>query len=70
MIIMLGAAALAAAQPAAVPESPGPMPQHEMHGQAGQHPSAMHEGCCHDCCKDMAGKHEGHEADHSGHSGR
>lgn len=70
MIIMLSSAALAAAQPAALPASASPMPRHEMHGQADQHPSGLHKDCCHDCCKDMAREDEGHEADHSGHSGQ
>lgn len=68
MIIVISAV-LAAAQPAAVPAPASPM-QHEMHGQAGQPPSGMHKDCCHDCCKDMADKDEGHEAGHSGHNGQ
>jgi hypothetical protein len=68
MIIMLASAALAAAQPAA-PASNSPMPQHEMHGQMARH-SSDGKDCCHDCCKDMAAKHEGHDSNHMDHGAR
>ena len=61
-MIILMTAALAAAQP--VPATAGnEMPaQHMAMGEAMQHEQMK---CC-DCCKDMAGKHEGH-AEHEGH---
>jgi hypothetical protein len=67
MITLIAAAALAAQPaPAANPHS-----QHgSMRMTAGQHEQhdGMKKDCCKDCCKDMAAKHEGHGAEHTGHS--
>lgn len=59
-MIVLMTAALAAAQPTPAPseQRSNPMAQAQ--------PKKM--DCC-DCCKDMAGKHEGHAA-HEGHQAR
>jgi|tagenome__1003787_1003787.scaffolds.fasta_scaffold9309454_1 hypothetical protein len=74
MMMLMTAAALAAAQPAS-PAPAGPMTQHDMSMQMDH--DADHKGmdCCKHCCKDMAGKHEGHGAEqrgggHAGHSTR
>jgi hypothetical protein len=40
-----------------------------MRGDMGDHAAGM-EDCCKDCCKHMATKHEGHDAEHVGHSGQ
>ncbi|MEO8453907.1 MAG: hypothetical protein ABI454_01995 [Sphingomicrobium sp.] len=59
-MMILIAAALVAAQPAAAPaHAQGQMPMMQM-GQSGEH-KAM--DCCKDCCKDMAKMHEGHDAE-------
>ena len=69
MITLIAAAALAAQPaPAANPHAqhstmPMSAAQHEQH-------EGMKKDCCKDCCKDMATKHEGHEAEHAGHSDR
>ena len=44
-----------------------PAPPANPHGQAQQH-EAMKGDCCKDCCKHMADKHGGHDAEHGGHS--
>ena len=61
-MIILMTAALAAAQPMPAPQGDAMPPQHMGMAQGGKH---EHMKCC-DCCKDMAGKHEGH-AEHEGH---
>ena len=62
MITLIAAAVLAAQAPVASAPA-DPMAQHAQHQQG-------HEGmdCCKECCKHMAGKHEGHDAEHGGHA--
>jgi hypothetical protein len=64
IMLILMTAALAAAQPAAAPPADADPHAHHM-AQPGMH---AQKDCC-DCCKDMAGKHEGH-AEHDGHAGQ
>lgn len=64
-MIILMTAALAAAQPVPATAGNDMAAQHMAMGQAGQHEQMK---CC-DCCKDMAGKHEGH-AGHDGPTGQ
>ena len=68
MMILIAAAAVAAAQPAPAPAAP--MAGHHEQMQMGHDADHKDMDCCKGCCKDMAGKHDGHEAEHAGHSGR
>jgi hypothetical protein len=59
MTLMIAAAVAAQPTPPANPHGQMTPQQHE----------AMKKDCCKDdCCKDMAAKHEGHGAEHGGHS--
>ena len=64
-MIIVVIAALAAAQPVAAAAGNEMPAQHMATGEARQHEQMK---CC-DCCKHMAGKHEGHAA-HDGHAGQ
>jgi hypothetical protein len=68
MMTLIAAAAVAAAQPAPAPAAP--MAQHHEQMQRGQDAGHKDMDCCKECCKDMAGKHEGCDVEHAGHSGR
>jgi hypothetical protein len=67
MMTLIAAAAVAAAQPAAVPANP-PV-QHAPMMQMGKAREHKDMDCCKDCCKHMAKMHEGHNQ-HDGHSGQ
>ena len=66
-MITLIAAALVAAQAPAASAAANPMAQHAQH-QQGSPADHQDMDCCKHCCKDMASKHEGHDAEHGGHA--